>query len=69
VPDGSWGCLRILEGSAGFTMETDPPLDVQLEAGACQAIPPGVRHAVRVEGHVRLALDFLTPDERPPPDQ
>ncbi len=73
IPDATWGYLRVLEGAAGFTMETDPPIRIRLEAGESQPIPPGVPHAVSIEGPVRLVVDFLTRDERPscgsgPPD-
>ena len=29
----TWGRLRVLEGSVGFSMATDPPLDVRLRRG------------------------------------
>jgi len=41
VADRTWGCLRVLEGSVGFVMEVEPRLDVRLESGARQPIPPG----------------------------
>lgn len=59
VADGVWGRLRVVEGSAGLRMETDPPIDVVLVSGDSQAIPPGVPHAVSVDGPVSLVVDFL----------
>lgn len=59
VPDATWGVLRVLEGSVGLSMETNPPLHLRIGAGEAQAIPPGVSHAVEVGGPVRLAVDFL----------
>jgi len=59
VADGVWGHLRVLEGAARLGIETVPPIDRRLEAGDSQPIPPGVRHAVSVDGPVRLAVDFL----------
>jgi mannose-6-phosphate isomerase-like protein (cupin superfamily) len=50
----------VLEGAVRFTMQTTPRIDVRLRAGQEQAIPPGVDHALAVEGPVRLAVDFLT---------
>lgn len=63
IADGSWGYLRLLEGAAGLTIETDPAIRIRLKAGEGQPIPPGVPHAVSIEGPVRLAVDFLTRDE------
>jgi hypothetical protein len=46
-----------------LTIETDPAIRIRLKAGEGQPIPPGVPHAVSIEGPVRLAVDFLTRDE------
>ena len=62
VADGVWGRLRVVEGSAGIRLETDPPIEVLLAAGDSQAIPPGVPHAVSVDGPVSLVVDFLVPE-------
>ena len=59
VADGRWGCLRIIEGTIGFAMETTPPVDVHLIAGDRRPIPPGVAHHLTVDGPVVLAVDFL----------
>ncbi len=59
VAEGVWGRLRVIEGSAGISLETDPPIHVQLGAGDTQPIPPSVPHAVTVDGPVLLAVDFL----------
>jgi tellurite methyltransferase len=64
VAERTWGVLRVLDGAVRFTMATTPPIDRRLEAGAEQAIAPGVAHALSVEGPVRLAVDFLV---RPAP--
>ncbi|MEY2475348.1 MAG: hypothetical protein QOG87_663 [Actinomycetota bacterium] len=60
VAERTWGLLRVLDGSARFTMATDPAVDRRLGAGDTQPIPPGVAHAVHVDGLVELAVDFLT---------
>jgi hypothetical protein len=39
-------------------MATEPAVDVRLEAGDRQPIPPGVPHALTVDGPVRLAVEF-----------
>jgi tellurite methyltransferase len=59
VADRVWGRLRVLDGSVGFSMATDPPVIAELAAGDTQAIPPLVVHALRVDGPVRLEIDFL----------
>jgi hypothetical protein len=60
VAEHTWGRLRLISGSARFTLATDPPVDRELHAGDTQPIPPGVAHAVHVDGPVELAVDFLT---------
>ena len=65
VGEGRWGCLRVVEGTVGFAMATEPPVDVRLSAGDRQAIPPGVAHHLVVDGPTVVAVDFLVP---PPPD-
>ncbi|HZQ77704.1 MAG TPA: DUF3565 domain-containing protein [Acidimicrobiia bacterium] len=62
VAEHTWGRLRVVEGSVGFSMATDPQCSVRLVAPASQPIPPGVAHSVAVEGPVVLAVDFLVPD-------
>lgn len=59
VPAGTWGALRVLEGAVGFWMDTDPPIEVRLDAGAAQPIPPEVSHEVRLTGRVRLQVELL----------
>ena len=66
VAEGVWGRLRVIEGSAGIALETQPPLDVMLAPGDSQAIPPGVPHAVAVDGPVVLVIDFLVRDATRP---
>jgi tellurite methyltransferase len=64
VGEGRWGLLRVVEGSVGFVMATEPPLELRLNAGDHQAIPPGVTHHLEVEGPAVVAVDFLV---RPTP--
>jgi len=59
VADRTWGVLRVIDGRARITVATAPPIDRELGSGAEQALPPGVTHAVAVDGPVRLAVDFL----------
>jgi tellurite methyltransferase len=60
VAERTWGHLRVLDGSVRFTMDTTPPVDARLNAGDAHAIPPGVTHAVSLDGSARIAVDFLT---------
>lgn len=59
VPAGTWGLLRVLDGSVDFVMETSPHLERRLDTGDAQPIPPEVRHRLRLRGPVRLRIDFL----------
>ncbi len=61
VAERTWGCVRVLEGGVVFSMESQPPLEVRLEAGGRQPIPPGVPHCLTVDGPVRLAVEFHVP--------
>jgi tellurite methyltransferase len=63
VADHTWGRLRVLAGAVLFVMETEPPLHVELVAGAQQPIPPGVVHMVTIDGPMQLAVDFLVRGE------
>lgn len=65
IAASTWGLLRVLDGAAGFSMETDPPIATVLRAGDTQPIPPDVAHRVSVIGPVTLAVDFLVRDEEP----
>ena len=59
VADRTWGRVRVLRGTVGFSMETAPPLRVALRTGQEQPIPPGVPHAVLVDGPFELVVEFL----------
>ena len=61
VAERTWGCVRVLEGAVAFSMESNPPLEVRLEAEERQPIPPGVPHRLTVDGPVRLAVEFYVP--------
>ena len=59
LPAGTWGRLKVLEGSVDLWIDTDPTLEHHLDAGQTQAIPPEVNHEVRPTGPMRLIVDFL----------
>jgi len=66
VAERTWGCLNVLEGAVEFAMEVEPPLDVRLEAGARQPIPPGVPHRLTLTGPTRLTVEFYVPPRSAP---
>ena len=57
---GTWGVLRVTDGSAEFTMQAEPPIERQLVAGDTQAIPPGVLHSVVINSGT-IEVDFRVP--------
>jgi tellurite methyltransferase len=59
LPDGTWGLVRVLDGSVGLAVETDPPILARVGAGGSHPLPPGVDHRLVVDGPVRLAVDLL----------
>jgi tellurite resistance-related uncharacterized protein len=59
VAERTWGLLRVLEGAVELVFETTPPVRHHLEAGDEQPLPPGTPHLLRVEGPVRLVVDFF----------
>ena len=62
VADGTWGMLRVTQGSVSLSMEIEPPIIRRLAAGDHQPLPPGAPHALSVDGPFQLAIDFLTGD-------
>ena len=59
LPAGTWGRLRVLEGSVDFSIGDDAAVEHSLDAGHAQPIPPEVSHEVRPRGPVRLIVEFL----------
>ena len=48
VASGTWGLLRVITGTARFSMQTEPATVRDLRAGDVQPIPPDVLHAVEL---------------------
>ncbi|MGI8661925.1 MAG: DUF3565 domain-containing protein [Acidimicrobiales bacterium] len=65
VADRTWGVLRIIEGSVGIYIETNPVIVRRLSGGDRQPIPPLVPHRLTVDAPVTLAVDFLVKDDEP----
>lgn len=59
VAAGTWGRLRVLEGSVTVSLAVEPPLTRTLLAGEEQPLPPEVPHHLILGGPVLLAVDFL----------
>jgi ribosomal protein S18 acetylase RimI-like enzyme/tellurite resistance-related uncharacterized protein len=66
VAAGTWGRLCVLEGSVRFWMATNPMTVREVDAGESQPIPPMVEHEVRLQGPVRLQVEFLVRPGRGP---
>ena len=58
VADRTWGTLRVFAGTVQLAMETSPRINVRLSAGDAQPIPPGVPHAVCVDGPMCVVIEF-----------
>ena len=58
VGASTWAILKVLVGEVGFHLEVTPPLEVRLQAGTQQAIPPLVPHRVAPEGQMRVIVEF-----------
>jgi tellurite resistance-related uncharacterized protein len=61
IGEGTWGVLRVLDGSVVFTVDEEPATTVSLPAGARHPIPPLVDHHLTIVGAVSLVVDFLVP--------
>ena len=61
VARGTWGRLRVEQGTLRFVARTDPVVDVLVTPDALQAIPPDVDHHVAPLGPIRFSIDFLSP--------
>jgi tellurite methyltransferase len=59
VATGNWGRIMVHAGGLRFRAATTPVMDVELEAGSKQAIPPGVDHEVEPIGPVQFSIEFL----------
>ena len=56
----TWARLVVLDGTVGFSMDTEPPIERRMVAGDAQPIPPDVPHRLALDGPVRLVVEFLT---------
>jgi tellurite resistance-related uncharacterized protein len=62
VATGAWGRILVQAGRLRFRAETQPPIDVVLERGSSQAIPPDIQHDVVPLGSVRFSIEFFAVD-------
>jgi len=56
---GTWGRIVVQIGTLRFIMFSEPRIEVVLQPGSSQAIPPTVEHEVQLLGPVRFTIDFL----------
>ncbi len=62
VAAGTWGRIVVHAGRLRFTAATDPVMEVELDAGSTQDIPPEVMHEVQPLGAVRFSVEFFAVD-------
>jgi tellurite resistance-related uncharacterized protein len=62
IAKGTWGRIVVHDGRLRFVATTSPAIDVELETGAAQSIPPGVDHEVEPLGAVRFTVEFFAVD-------
>jgi tellurite resistance-related uncharacterized protein len=60
---GTWGLLRVLEGAVTLVF-IDPHRELAVTAEQPAPIPPEATHFVRVDGPMRLQVEFY---REPPP--
>lgn len=58
IAKGNWGVLKLHKGQAQFFLEVSPPLEVLLNAGAAQPIPPEVPHRVTLLAPSEIIIEF-----------
>jgi tellurite methyltransferase len=68
IAAGTWGRIVVHNGQLGFAAGTSPELNVVVERGSSQAIPPEVDHHVLVLGPVSFSVDFLSISPEAEPD-
>lgn len=60
IASGSWGRIIVDHGQLRFRAQTEPELDIVVEPGKGQAIPPDVEHSVSALGPVSFSIEFLS---------
>ena len=62
VAADTWGRIVVQSGRLRFVAATMPRIDVVLESGSIQAVPPGIFHEVEPLGTVRCSVEFFAVD-------
>ena len=62
VAAGTWGRIVVHDGQLRFAAETTPEIDLELDPGSAQGIPPDVLHEVEPLGAVRFSVEFFAID-------
>ncbi|MGH9224941.1 MAG: DUF3565 domain-containing protein [Acidimicrobiales bacterium] len=60
LPGGTWGLVRVHAGPVRVTLATEPPIEVVLEAGSSQPVPPEVDYSLVPSGDAGFSFDVLT---------
>jgi tellurite resistance-related uncharacterized protein len=61
VASGVWGRLLVEQGRLRFVARTTPVVDVVVDHGHAQGIPPDVEHFIEPQGSARFSVEFLAP--------
>ncbi|MGH9086984.1 MAG: DUF3565 domain-containing protein [Acidimicrobiales bacterium] len=59
---GTWGRIVVHGGRLRYSVATVPAVDVELDAGSTQAIPPEVEHHIEPLGAVRVSIELFAAD-------
>lgn len=53
-----WGKIVVLEGKLKYTIETQPPEEIELSEVICGIVEPQVLHSVMALGKVKFYVEF-----------
>ena len=62
IAGGTWGRIVVHLGTLRFVASTAPPLNIVIDSGTPQAVPPNIEHTVEPLGPVRFSIEFLVVD-------
>ncbi|MGH3733736.1 MAG: DUF3565 domain-containing protein [Acidimicrobiales bacterium] len=62
IAAGTWGLLIVHRGRLRFIASTTPEIDVEVDAGSTQGIPPEISHRIEPSDDVRFSIEFSIVD-------
>ncbi len=65
IAAGTWGLLRVTQGSLEFIFDDQPDQPRSLGAGESIAIPPQRSHKVAITGPTRFSVEFYRASSTP----